>query len=40
MTVTQGAELKPVMTDNFVLVPPPAEEGKAIRVVSKAEAAK
>jgi hypothetical protein len=38
VSVTAGAEWKPVVTDNFVLVPQPADGGKAIKVVFTAEA--
>jgi hypothetical protein len=38
VTVTEGKQLKPVVTDNFLLVPLPAEADKPVRVVFRAEA--
>lgn len=37
-TVTEGGDLKPVVTDNFLMVPQPADGSHAYRVVFKAEA--
>jgi hypothetical protein len=38
VTVIEGMELKPVVTDNFVMVPLPAVGDKPIRVAFKGEA--
>ena len=38
VTVTKGGDLKPVVTDNFLMVPQPTDGSHAYRVVFKAEA--